>query len=137
MARKIKEHKAIDIEEIVEECFKRIGVANAKQEQIALFSRLLFSGISRYFFLHPDNAVNLGYLRFSKSPDIDELFRVHIVRNGKVGIVNADTLWKYYKGDIIHREKIEEVVNNFVNELLVYSQQQEQDISKLTRKLEH
>ena len=137
MAREIKEKKAIDIEEIVEECFKRIGVGNAKQEQIALFTRLLFSGIARYFFYNPDNAVNVGYLKFSKSPDIDELFRVHITRNGKVGIVNADTLWKYYKGDIIHREKIEEVVNNFVNELLDYSQQQERDISKLTRKLRH
>ena len=137
MARKIKNKEAIEIEEIVEECFRRIGVQNAKPEQIALFSRLLFSGIAKYFFFNPDNAVNVGYLKFSKSPDIDELFRVHIVRNGKVGIVNADTLWKYYKGDIIHKEKIEEVVNNFVNELLVYSQQQEQDISKLTNKLEH
>ena len=137
MAREIKEMKAIDIEEIVEECFKRIGLRDAKAEQIALFSRLLFSGIAKYFFYNPDNAVNLGYIRFSKSPDIDELFRVHIVRNGKVGIVNADTLWQYYKGDIIHREKIEEVVNNFVNELLDYSQQQEKNISKLTQKLRH
>ena len=135
MARKIKEYKAIEIEEIVEECFKRIGVQNAKKEQIALFTRLLFSGIAKYFFFNPDNAVNVGYLRFSKSPDIDELFRVHIMRNGKVGIVNAETLWQYYKGDIIHKEKIEEVVNNFVSELLDYSQQQEKDISKLTQKL--
>lgn len=137
MAREIKERESIDIEEIVAECFKRIGVQEAKVEQIALFTRLLFSGISRYFFYNPDNAVNVGYLKFSKSPDKDELFRVHIMRNGKVGIVNADTLWKYYKGDIIHREKIEEVVNSFVNELLDYSQQQEKNITKLTRKLGH
>lgn len=137
MSRKIRERESIEIEEIVEECFKRIGIQEAKKEQIALFARLLFSGVARYFFYNPDNAVNLGYIRFIKSPNKDELFQVHITRNGKVGIVNADTLWKYYKGDIIHKEKIEEVVNNFVNELLDYSQQQEQNISKLTKKLGH
>lgn len=137
MSRKIKERKALDIENIVEDCFRRIGVTEAKPEQIALFTRLLISGVASYFFYNPDNAVNIGYIRLVKSPNKDELFQAHIVRNGKVGIVNADTLWKYYKGDIIHKEKIEEVVNNFVNELLDYSQQQEKDISKLTRKLKH
>ena len=135
MARKLKTKQATDIEDIVLESLTRTGFKKVDDVKLALLTRLIFSGIAHYFFKSPDNVVEMGFLKFIKNPEKDQLFAVNIRRNETEGIYNASTLWKYYKGELIVEEKLKNIMEKFVENLIEYSQAQEQDISKLTRKM--
>ena len=135
MARKQKAAPKEDIEQIMIDSIERIGVKNMKQESAQLLIRLFVSGIARYFFEQPDNVVNVGYLQFNKSPEKDELFKVNIIKNEEEGIENADKLWRYYTGELTSQRQLKKVLDNFVTELIDYSQNQELEIMKITGKL--
>ena len=102
---------------------------------VSLFIRLLFSGLSSYFFRNPDDIIDLGYMRLKKNAEVDELFAVEILRDKEESVVNADTLYKFYKGELISEKEIKKVVEGFANELLSYSEMQNEKISNLTYKL--
>lgn len=136
MGRQFKNRKSIEIEEIVEECLKRVGIEKTSQKQVALLTRLIFSGISYYFYLKPDNLIKMGYIEFMKNPDKEQMFAVNILKNADEGVVNAETLWRFYKGELASEAKLKMVVDEFVQELLQYSQDQEIDITNLTNKLQ-
>ena len=136
MGRKLKKASREKIEQIIIESLESVGIRDVKDSKAALLTRLIISGIGNYFFSKPDNVVNVGFIKLSKSPNKDELFTAEIIRNEEVGIKNAETLWRYYTGEMITETKLKEVVEDFVSELLVYSQEQEQKITKLANKLQ-
>ena len=72
-----------------------------------------------------------------KSPDVEELYKVTIQKNFEAGVINAETLWKYYTGELIRESNFKEIIENFMTELINYSQEQEINISRITSKLEH
>lgn len=135
MARKLKTKQAVDIENIVLESLTRVGIKKIDDAKLALLTRLIFSGVAHYFFRSPDNVVEMGFLKFVKNPEKDQLFAINIRRNETEGIYDAATLWKYYKGELVVEEKLRNIMEKFVENLMEYSQAQEQDISKLTRKM--
>ena len=135
-AREFVERKPSDIEAIVKECLQRVGLKPTSKGQVSLLTRLIFSGISNYFFLNPDNIVKMGYIEFIKNPDKDQMFALNIIRNSKEGVVNAHTLWRYYKGELATEAELKGVIDTFVHDLLQYSQTQEFEITKLTNKLQ-
>ena len=135
MARKFKKRQATDIEDIVAESLARIGVKNLSDEQVALLARLIFSGVARYFFMSPDNEIEMGFLKIIKNPDKEQLFAVNIRKSENEGIYNAKSLWKYYRGELVVEAELKSIMEEFVQNLLDYSQAQEQSISKLTRKI--
>lgn len=134
MTREIKTVSKNVIEDIINDTLNKFGIILEKDEA-ALMLRLFLSGISKYFFEEPDTRVELGFMSLQKSPDLDELFSVRIIRNLEEGVVNADTMNKYYKGEIITEKKIKGIVEGFVDELLAYSQEQNKEITLLTSKL--
>ena len=136
MARKFKNKKPEEIENIVSECLNRVGVKKMSANKIALLTRLIFSGISDYFFRNPDNLINMGYIQFKKNPDKEQLFAINIVKSDSAGVVNANTLWRYYKGELASETKLKGIIDEFIKELLEYSQAQEQDITNLTSRLQ-
>lgn len=134
MAREIRTVDKKVIEDIITDTLRKFGIELEKDEA-ALMLRLFLSGISKYFFDDPDTRIELGFMSLQKSPDLDELFSIRIIRNLEEGVVNADTMYKYYKGEIITEKKIKGIVEGFVDELLTYSQEQNKEITLLTSKL--
>lgn len=134
MGRKRIEKEITVIEKISEKCFKAIGI-EAPKEQSDLFARIFLSGLAHYFFLNPDDIIKMGFLRIEKSPEKSELFKVTLQENSKVGVINAETLWKYYTGELLQQTKFKELFENFIEQLIQYSQNQEQEITELTSTL--
>lgn len=135
MKRKLKRVDKEEIETIVKDCLKRVKIEELKEGRAEWLFRLIISGISKYFFEQPDNIVDVGFLRFKKSPEKEQLFNVEIIKDEKVGIINAETLWRYYTGELTSEKEIKSIIGNFVNELLKYSQEQEEEITQITGKL--
>ena len=136
MTRKLKKVDKEVIESIVEDSLKRAGIKGVKKEESDILLRLIISGIADYFYNNPDDIIDVGFIRFKKNPQKEELLAVDLIVNKQEGIVNADTLNKYYKGDLIAEEKLKGLMNNFVNELLTYSQSQSNKITSMTSKLQ-
>ena len=134
MVREFKERQPKDIESIVKESLRRIGLSKVSDNKIALLTRLIFSGIASYFYFNPDNKIRMGYIEFIKNPEKEQLFALNIIRNDLDGIVNADTLWRYYKGEMTTRAQLKEIIDEFVHDLLDYAQVQESEISKINEK---
>lgn len=135
MGRVFKEESAEVIEKVIERSLNIIG-AEFNEGQTKLFLRLIMSGIANHYFHNPDDIINVGFLRFEKSPDKNELFKVTIIKNQEVGVVNAETLWEYYNGELKQKQQLKEVLNDFLKELISYSQAQEIDITNLTNSIE-
>lgn len=131
MAREFRERPAEVIEQII---IKSLNILNSKlnEGQIKLLLRLIMSGIAEHFFHNPDDVINVGFLKFEKSPEKSELFKVTIIKDQSAGVVNAETLWEYYSGTLRQKQQFKEVLDNFLEELISYSQAQEIDIMKLT-----
>lgn len=135
MSRKLNKVTEEIIISLLRDSLKRSGLDNLPDNNVSLFIRLLFSGISSYFFRNPDDIIDLGYMRLKKNVEVDELFAVEILRDREESVVNADTLYKFYKGELISEKEIKKVVEGFANELLSYSEMQNEKISNLTYKL--
>lgn len=135
MSRKLNKVTEEIIISLLRDSLKRSGLDNLPDNNVSLFIRLLFSGISSYFFRNPDDIIDLGYMRLKKNAEVDELFAVEILRDREESVVNADTLYKFYKGELISEKEIKKVVEGFANELLSYSEMQNEKISNLTYKL--
>lgn len=135
MARKFKKVNGAIFEQIVKESLERVGIEGIGRDRIALFFRLVLGGIANHFFNSPDDLVDVGFLRLKKNPEKDELFAVDIIRDENAGVINADTLYRYYTGDLASEQALQNTMNSFVNELLSYSQNQSNSISKLTGNL--
>ena len=134
--RQFRERPPEDIENITKESLKIIGIENLEEGKVKLLSRLIMSGIANHYFHCPDDLIRMGFLQFEKSPDKNELFKVTILKNKETGVVNADTLWKYYKGELHKEAKFKEILDNFLEELISYSQTQEINITQLTSRLQ-
>lgn len=135
MARRLKKVNEEVLRPIIEDSFERVGIEGVTREKLALLFRLVSGGIANYFFHSPDDLIEVGFLRFKKNPDKNELFAVEIIRDDNAGVVNADTLYRYYTGDLSSEKALQNTMNNFVNELLSYSQAQSDSITNLTGKL--
>ena len=134
--RQFRERPPEDIENITKESLKIIGIEDIEEGKIKLLSRLIMSGIANHYFHYPDDLIRMGFLQFEKSPDKNELFKVTILKDKEAGVVNADTLWKYYKGELHQEAKFKEILDNFLEELISYSQTQEINITQLTSRLQ-
>jgi hypothetical protein len=130
--RKFIEKPPDIIERVVEESLKIIGIEDIEEGKIKLLSRLIMSGLAYHYFNNPDDLIKMGFLQFEKSPDKDELFKITLLRDREAGVINADTLWKYYKGELHQEAKFKEILDNFLEGLITYSQEQEVNITKLT-----
>lgn len=117
-----------EIEDIVKECLIRVGIKSTSNNQVALLTRLIFSGIAEYFYKQPDNKVQMGYIEFMKNPEKEQLFAVNLLKSEGSGVINADTLWRYYKGELATQAQLKGIIDEFVHNLLEYAQTQEQDI---------
>ena len=136
MVKRIIEEKKVSVlEQIVYDSLHHIGLTDANPSHAALLLILILSGIGQHFFYEPDTNFRLGFIDIRKSPDKDELFTVNIIRSEENNIVNADTLWKYYTGELIKESQLKEVLDKFVHELLLYSQSQEESIMMMADKL--
>ena len=136
MRRKFKERAPDDIERVTKESLDIIGIKDVQEGKIKLLTRLIISGIACHYFHNPDDIVKMGFLQFEKGPDKNELFKVTILKNQEAGVINADTLWKYYKGELHQEAKFKEILDNFLEGLIAYSQTQEINITQLTSKLQ-
>jgi hypothetical protein len=134
--RQFRERPPEDIENITKESLKIIGIEDIEEGKVKLLSRLIMSGIANHYFHYPDDLIRMGFLQFEKSPDKNELFKVTILKDKEAGVVNADTLWKYYKGELHQEAKFKEILDNFLEELISYSQTQEINITQLTSRLQ-
>ena len=135
MARKFNKEPPEILENILKEGLDVIGV-EMEEDKVKLLLRLIISGIANHYFYKPDDLIDVGFLRFCKSPDKDELFRVNILRNKESGVVNAETTWKYYTGQLQQEKDFKGILENFIEELIDYSQEQELDITHLTSKIQ-
>ena len=135
MARKFTREPPETLESILEESLKVIGV-EMKEDKAKLLLRLIISGIANHYFHKPDDLIEVGFLQFCKSPDKDELFRVNLLRDRESGVINADTLWKYYTGQLQQEKDFKGILENFIEELINYSQEQEIGITQLTSRLQ-
>ena len=135
MVRKFNKEPPETLENILKESLEVIGV-KMKKDKARLLLRLIISGIANHYFYKPDDLIDIGFLRFCKSPDKDELFRVNILRDKDSGVVNADTLWKYYTGQLKQEQDFKGILDNFLQELIDYSQEQEIDNTHLTSRLQ-
>lgn len=136
MSRNFTYKKSTDIEDIVKECLARIGITEVSKNQVALLTRLIFSGISNYFFNKPDNKITMGYIELMKNPQKEQLFAINLLKNQKEGVINANTLWRYYKGELATEAELKVIIDEFMQDLLNYSQQQEIEIDNITKKLQ-
>lgn len=136
MGRKLVKVSNKVIDDIMTCALKQTGIKDVSDKQRALLIRLICSGLANYFYHNPDDLVDIGFMRFKKNPTKEEVFAVDLIYSENEGITNADTLYKYYKGDLIAVSKMKETMNNFVNELLDYSQNQNSKITKITSKLQ-
>lgn len=135
MVRKFTREPPEVLENVLKESLEIIG-AEMEEGKVKLLLRLIISGIANHYFFKPDDLIEVGFLQFCKSPDKDELFRVNIIRNKESGVVNAETLWKYYNGELRQEQQFKGILENFLEELINYSQEQEIDITQLTSKLQ-
>lgn len=135
--RKFTEKSSEEIERVTRESLKIIGMEDVDEGKVKLLSRLIISGIANHYFHNPDDLIRMGFLQFEKSPDKNELFKVTIIKNSEAGVINADTLWKYYKGELHQEAKFKEILDNFLEDLISYSQNQEINITQLTSKLQN
>ena len=135
MKRKLKRAQKEELESIMKDCLKTVKIGELKEGRSEWLFRLLMSGIAKYFFEQPDNFVDVGFIRFKKNPEKEELFAVEIIKDEKAGVTNAETLWRYYTGELSSEKELKSIVNNFVNELLKYSQEQEEEITNITGRL--
>lgn len=131
MARKQEQQPPKIIEDIMDNCLKAVGI-EAKRGQNDLLVRLFLSGLARQFFIRPDDMFDIGFIHLEKSPKKEDLFTMSLIKNPSEGIYNADTLWKYYNGELLKEIKFKEVMENFFQELIDYSQEQELEITQLT-----
>ena len=134
--RQFRERPPEDIENITKESLKIIGIEDIEEGKVKLLSRLIMSGIANHYFHYPDDLIRMGFLQFEKSPDKNELFKVTILKDKEAGVVNAGTLWKYYKGELHQEARFKEILDNFLEELISYSQTQEINITQLTSRLQ-
>lgn len=134
--RKFIEKSPDIIERVTEESLRIVGIEDVDKGKVKLLTRLIISGLAYYYFNNPDDLIKMGFLQFEKSPDKDELFKVTILRDKGAGVINADTLWKYYKGELRQEEKFKEILDNFLEGLIAYSQAQEINITQLTSRLQ-
>ena len=134
MARKFIQKPPRLIENIVKESLNIIE-EKMNDDKIRLLLRLVMSGIANHYFKNPDDLIDVGFLRFQKSPDKDELFKVTLLRSQESGVVNANTLWRYYKGELKQEAQFKEILESFLEVLISYSQEQEIDITNLTSRL--
>ena len=134
--RKFIEKPPDIIERVVKESLDIVGIEEIEEGKIKLLSRLIMSGLAYYYFHNPDDLIKMGFLQFEKSPDKDELFKVILLRDKEAGVINADTLWKYYKGELHQEAKFKEILDNFLEGLIAYSQEQEISITQLTSTLQ-
>lgn len=135
MARKFKERPASVLENIVKESLDIMDIEMGT-DKIRLLLRLIVSGIAKHYFISPDDIIKVGFLQFEKSPDKDELFKVTLLRDKNAGVINADTLWKYYKGELKQEAQFKEILEGFLEELINYSQEQEIEIMNITNSIE-
>ena len=136
MGRKRVERSPKIIENIAKKCFDTVGI-KITDEKSALYTRLFISGLSHYFFFNPDDIIKMGFIKFEKSPDKDELFKITIQKSLEVGIINAETLWKYYTGELLQQAQFKQIIQNFMTDLIEYSQTEEMNITKLTSDIEN
>lgn len=134
MVRRFNKAPPETLEDILKESLKVIDV-EMDEGKIKLLLRLIISGIANHYFYKPDDLIDVGFLQFCKSPNKDELFRVNIIRNQESGVINAGTMWKYYTGQLKQEQDFKGILENFLQELINYSQEQEIDITKLTSRL--
>ena len=134
MKRKIEKRKTTELELILIDCLKDIGI-KATKDQACLLLRLMMSALGRHFFYNPDTEFQVGFMKFQKSPDIDELFNVHIIRSPENEVINAESLYRFYTGDVVREQQLRNTLDQFVSSLLQYSQQQEIDIMNTTSKI--
>lgn len=134
--RKFIEKPPDEIERVTRESLKIIGIEEIEEGKVKLLSRLIISGIANYYFKNPDSLIKMGFLQFEKSPDKNELFKVTILKSKEAGVVNADTLWKYYKGELHQEAQFKQILDSFLEELITYSQTQEINITQLTSRLQ-
>ena len=90
--RKLIEKPPDIIERVVEESLKVVGITDIEESKIKLIARLIVSGLAYHYFNNPDDVIKMGFLQFEKSPVKSELFKVTLIANKDVGVVNADTL---------------------------------------------
>lgn len=135
MARKVKKVSKEIIEDLIQKSFRHIGI-DVKEDQCNLFLRLFIGIIADYFFNSPDDEIEVGFVKFKKNPEKLELFSVELIPNEEIGIINADTLYRYYTGDLGSAEILKETMDRFINELLIYSQNQSNKITVLTNKMQ-
>lgn len=136
MKRKLIKVKDKVLDEIISQSLKQVGIKKFNKNQVALLIRLICGGIANYFYDNPDDLIEAGFIRFKKNPDKEEIFAVDLIPNEQEGVINADTLYRYYKGDLWAEDRLKETMNNFVNELLSYSQNQSNKITSMTSKLQ-
>ena len=129
--RKFKQVPPKVLEKVIKKSLKIIN-AELNDDQIKLLLRLIISGIAYHYFLSPDDIIDVGFLRFEKSPDKNELFKVTLLRNEESGVINAETLWEFYNGDMARKKQLKKVMNEFLGELINYSKNQEMNIMNLT-----
>lgn len=134
MVRQFNKAPPETLEDILKESLRVIDV-EMDEGKVKLLLRLIISGIASHYFYRPDDLIDVGFLRFCKSPDKDELFRVNIIRNKESGVINAETMWKYYTGQLKQERDFKGILENFLEELINYSQEQEIDITNLTSRL--
>jgi hypothetical protein len=137
MVRKRESKPASLLENIMKECLGIIGIKDISDDKVKLLLRLYTSGIAYKFFLEPDNIIDVGFLRFEKSPTKEELFKVTLNKSSEAGVVNAKTLWRYYKGELYQEKQFKELVEEFLTELIQYSEEQEISITQLTNDLQN
>ena len=135
MAREIKQVDKEVIEDLIRKSFLHIGIEPSNQK-CNLFLRLFIGAVAEYFFKSPDNEIEVGFVKFKKNPEKRELFSVELIPNEEAGVLNADTLLKYYTGELGSAQALKEVMNDFVNNLLIYSQNQNAKITTLTSKMQ-
>ena len=134
MAREFIKRTDEIFEDITKKSLGIVGI-EADKNKVKLLIRLILSGIAQHYFYNPDDIIDVGFLQFSKNPDKDELFKVNIIKSVEDGVFNADTLWKFYSGELHQQQKCKEILENFLTDLIEYSQEQEVAITKLTTKL--
>ena len=134
MKRRIEKLETTELESMFVECLQDLGI-EATKEQACLLLRMVTSLIGRHFFYNPDTEYQVGFMKFQKSPEKDELFNVHIIRSPIDDVVNADSLYRFYSGDLAQEARLKHTLDAFVESLLKYSQQQEIDIMKTTNKI--
>lgn len=132
--REIEDRNISELERVVLESAAHVGI-DMTEGQCALFLRLIFSSIGSHFFFEPDTKYRIGFIDIAKSPDKDELFNVKIIRSENDGIINADTLYRYYTGDLGREKKLKGLLDTFIQELINYSQEQEISIGMLSEKI--